>query len=48
MKTDKNTLFRAIGEIDEKYVSEILEEDEIEVVAEGEEYPAEAEENTEA
>ena len=27
MKTDKNTLFRAIGEIDEKYVSEILEED---------------------
>ena len=27
MKTDKNTLFRAIGESDEKYVSEILEED---------------------
>ena len=27
MKTDKNTLFRAIGEIDEKYVSEILQED---------------------
>ncbi len=27
MRTDKNTLFRAIGEIDEKYVSEILEED---------------------
>ena len=27
MKTDKNTLFRAIGEIDEKFVSEILEED---------------------
>lgn len=27
MKTDKNTLFRAIGEIDEKYVGEILEED---------------------
>ena len=27
MKTDKKTLFRAIGEIDEKYVSEILDED---------------------
>ena len=27
MKTDKNTLFRAIGEIDDKYVCEILEED---------------------
>ncbi|MBP5553881.1 MAG: hypothetical protein J6X94_03310 [Lachnospiraceae bacterium] len=27
MKTDKNKLFRAIGEIDEKYISEILEED---------------------
>ena len=27
MKTDKNTLFRAIGDIDEKFVSEVLEED---------------------
>jgi len=27
MKTDKNSLFRAIGDIDDRYVAEILQED---------------------
>ena len=26
MKTDKNSLFRAIGDIDDRYVAEILQE----------------------